>query len=486
MNMPMRPVILLVMSAAFSLVMVGHAWANNLVVTNLAVSVRDTLTAEIKFDIVWENSWRSSSNHDAAWVFFKVRSDAQSAWQHVMLAGAGRNPAGYSDGAGTGIELVVPSDHLGLFVRRSAEGVGTTSVQNVKVVWNFAPSNLAPTNIVRVNAYAVEMVYVAPGSFYVGSGGSGVSEFYQYPDTNTPFLITNEAAITVGAATGNLHYAISKFGGDQGSPIPAAFPKGFNAFYCMKYELTEGQWVDFFNTLTDAQKTTRNIPGAAGKNNRRNTVVWTVGEATTSARTRACSTLSWADGCAFAAWAGLRPMTELEFEKACRGPLKPVANEYAWGDTTIKATMAVVTDNLGKDTAILGNCNFNDCLPHGPYGVGLYAVAGSMRQATGAAYWGILDLSGNLCEQIVTAGNPLGRAYTGLHGDGKLDASGNAAVPGWPNMDARGTGYCGGGWFYPCENARVSNRVINALPCVKGDKTTGWRGVRTAPLPEKK
>ena len=70
--MPMRPVILLVMSAAFSLVMVGHAWANNLVVTNLAVSVRDTLTAEIKFDIVWENSWRSSSNHDAAWVFFKT------------------------------------------------------------------------------------------------------------------------------------------------------------------------------------------------------------------------------------------------------------------------------------------------------------------------------------------------------------------------------------------------------------------------------
>jgi hypothetical protein len=35
-------------------------------------------------------------------------------------------------------------------------------------------------------------------------------------------------------------------------------------------------------------------------------------------------------------------MTELEYEKACRGPLMPVANEYAWGTTTISATTAIV------------------------------------------------------------------------------------------------------------------------------------------------
>jgi len=38
----------------------------------------------------------------------------------------------------------------------------------------------------------------------------------------------------------------------------------------------------------------------------------------------ACNLLSWWDGAKFAAWAGLRPMSELEYEKACRGPLKPV------------------------------------------------------------------------------------------------------------------------------------------------------------------
>ena len=36
--------------------------------------------------------------------------------------------------------------------------------------------------------------------------------------------------------------------------IPSAYPKGYAAFYCMKYEVSEGQWVDFFNTLKDGQK----------------------------------------------------------------------------------------------------------------------------------------------------------------------------------------------------------------------------------------
>ena len=40
-------------------------------------------------------------------------------------------------------------------------------------------------------------------------------------------------------------------------------------------------------------------------------------------------------GVAFADWAGLRSMTELEYEKACRGPLEPVAGEYAFGTNEI-------------------------------------------------------------------------------------------------------------------------------------------------------
>ena len=68
---------------------------------------------------------------------------------------------------------------------------------------------------------------------------------------------------------------------------------------------------------------------------------------------RTCNFLSWQDGYAYAGWAGLRPMTELEFEKACRGPLNPVPHEHAWGSTE----MVIASDlqDEGLPTERYGN-----------------------------------------------------------------------------------------------------------------------------------
>ena len=52
----------------------------------------------------------------------------------------------------------------------------------------------------------------------------------------------------------------------------------------------------------------------------------------------ACNFLNWADGAAYADWAGLRPMTELEYVKASRGTRSPVVNEYAWSTTNLHAS----------------------------------------------------------------------------------------------------------------------------------------------------
>ena len=52
--------------------------------------------------------------------------------------------------------------------------------------------------------------------------------------------------------------------------------------------------------------------------------------------------------CTYLDWAGLRPMTELEYEKICRGPSAPVAGEYAWGSTTI-GTNALVTFSISPE-----------------------------------------------------------------------------------------------------------------------------------------
>ncbi len=39
--------------------------------------------------------------------------------------------------------------------------------------------------------------------------------------------------------------------------LPAAFPKGYAAFYIMKYEISQEQYVGFLNKLTQTQQTAR-------------------------------------------------------------------------------------------------------------------------------------------------------------------------------------------------------------------------------------
>ena len=519
-----------VMAAAVLMAAAGSARANNLVVKNVTVSGRDNKTAYVKFDIAWENSWRSNVNHDAAWVFFKVQTegDVPNNWQHVTLEGVGTNPTDYGIGTGTGIELVVPSDRAGLFVRRSAEGAGPVSVQNVKAVWNFTSNSMVKADNVRLQALAVEMVYVAEGAFSVGSGGTEPGSFTDGAWTSgatTPFRITSEAALLITNAAGHLWgTALSDVNSSIGGAgmLPKDFPKGYAAFYCMKYEITQGQYRDFLNTLTRAQQATRTgvvdyngcevpgrvslvasnfvmsftaamtyrngircpgvIPGAPtnivfGCDGNTNMVF----NETNDAMDRA-SNLSWADGCAFADWAGLRPMTELEFEKACRGPQAPVADEYAWGTTNIgRALQTEAGDGTGTSTVSTpagANCCFENGM-RGPTRAGIFATTNASRQAAGASYWGITELSGNMWERSVTVGNAPGRAFTGTVGDGVLTWDGNANASNWPLAD--GAGFRGGSWNYARAFARASDRTFAASVSAGRCDDLSWRGVRAAP-----
>ena len=149
------------------------ACANNLQVANVAVSKRDGTTAFVTFDIAWQNAWRYTNvNHDAAWVVFKVRQENGTEWQHVKLAYTGVNPSAYSNGVGTAVDLIVPSDGAGLFVRRASEGFGALAVTNVRAVWQIPAGTLVKSGKIVMRALAMEMVYVAEGAFQVGSGGT--------------------------------------------------------------------------------------------------------------------------------------------------------------------------------------------------------------------------------------------------------------------------------------------------------------------------
>ena len=308
-----------------------NSHANNISVSNVYTTGQNTTDGYImvQFDINWENSWRIDNLHgdgitnwDAAWVFIKYRL-AGGDWQHAKLNNSG-NTKGNGIGALIQVGLVdetaafdnSTNPAVGAFIYRSAIGVGNFALAGTRLRWNYRANGLADDAVVDIKVFAVEMVYVPQGSFYVGSGGTETSAFYTYPNTTSPYLISSENAINVGTTNGYLYYASSTYGGDQSGPIPAAFPKGYAGFYCMKYEIVQQQYVDFLNTLTQTQANARKFTasdyryGITGNN---------VGSYATTNPYVACNYLNWDDGTAYSDWSGLRPMSELEFEKLAAG-----------------------------------------------------------------------------------------------------------------------------------------------------------------------
>jgi hypothetical protein len=173
-------------------------------------------------------------------------------------------------------------------------------------------------------------------------------------------------------------------------------------------------------------------------------------------------------------------MTELEYEKSCRGNQNPAANEFAWGNTSATALSALSNASNMSETAsnTSSNIAYNNSFTTGPVRTGIFATGSTSRATSGAGYYGNMELSGNLWERVVTLGNATGRAFSGVHGNGTLTAGGAADVSGWPG--AAGTGWKGGSWLNTTTNsATTSDRAEanNAINTRSAD--AGGRGVRT-------
>jgi formylglycine-generating enzyme required for sulfatase activity len=498
----MRAKILLITVIIFCLIILASndSYTNNISISNVSLTGQNTAGhyTMVKFDIQWENSWRTSSapgNWDAAWVFVKYRIGTD-AWQHAWLNNTGHvNPAGSTISAGL-LDYSLPFNPstnpvLGVFIYRDADGAGTFAKTGVQLRWNYGANGVSDNAVIDIRVYAIEHVYVPQGSFYLGSGGNETSAFYKYPNQTEPFQINGENGITVGTANGNLYYELSTYGGDRQGPIPAEFPKGYNAFYCMKYEISQQGYTDFLNSLTPTQSYNRFYSGSG----HRYGITVSGGAFSTAFPFVACNNLNWADIAAYFDWSGLRPLTELEFEKACRGTLLPVPNEFAWGNTeVISGQYALENSGTGNENissnygTTAGNAAYSSTTPfngliNGPLRTGIFAgnIANTGRVTSGATYYGIMEMSGNLLEHFVTAGNPSGRQFTGANGNGLLTTSGNADVVNWPGSSSLGAGFRGGYWYYYAWYLRVSERGGAAGTDANRYDSDGGRGGRTAP-----
>lgn len=440
--------------------------ANGVTVTNVSLQNQNITnqTWQVQFNLTWNNSWRDGINYDAAWIFIKFRVN-NGQWRHAYL-----NTSGTSTGTGTGSELRVSPDQVGAIANRSLDGYGTYAVTGMQLQWNYGMSSVSNSDLPQVRVLAMEMVQIPQGPFAIGDGNGSSESYYALGVADNNYYVVNTELSPPLRADGSFNNGnnILRIDGDGGVDNDGngvidntGYPVGYNAFFMMKYEITQEQYADFLSMIISSQSAVR-FMSQFGVN--RNRISLSGGAYFTDRPDRACNFLSWYDGLAYADWAGLRPFTETEFEKACRGPLAPQTNEMAWGNSSISPphsannssswTNISGTEN-GTETASSSSNNVNLSSATGyshiygqtdgtstvvsPLRVGIFADAtGDSRINSGASYYGVLDLTGNLSEQMVNITSTNGRNFAGTHGNGAIGTNGEHNVSTWPTGSGNG------------------------------------------------
>ncbi|KIG16557.1 hypothetical protein DB30_04328 [Enhygromyxa salina] len=441
----------------------------------------------------------------------KQRVTSFTAWQHMNVSTLAAD-----HGAPEGTVIVPSEDGVGVFIYRDRDGRGPLGLRGVRLRTTTACDGEA----LKVWIGALEMVYVAPSEFRVGDpqGADGpYCCFYEAGDDDDDgrdrsYVIRSEAAIAVGDEPGMLTWDNTGQMGEH-ADIPAAFPKGSVGYYVLKHQLTQGEYCDFINHLQGHQITIRFPYG--GQGDYRYTVFKTWGSPRVCTRPeRANNWASWADAKAYIWWAGLRPMTEFEYEKAARGPIAPVAGEYAWGSTTLVQSLVILGHESDRPI-VQGNCNLGNAMqpfqggdggqgpvPDDAFRASRYQCSAeavhmpgvidtdqtfTWREETGASHYEIMGLSGNLWEYVISAGVDTGRSFTGDHGTGDLDGTGSPnQANSWPGADHLGIGFRGGSWYTKVTSGRIADRCFGSGLLGYQDRShdTGIRAVRTAPKTE--
>ncbi len=492
--------------------------ANNITTTTGSLVNNTGTTVQVQFNVTWANSWRIDPDRwDAAWLFVKYRA-SDGVWRHCSLNNTGHTAptgstitAGLTDPASAFDASTNPA--VGAFIYRSADGSGTFVANGVQLLWNYSVNGVSLIDVAEIRVFAIEMVNVPQSAFAAGSGGSGNNEF-------TLTTINTAAATTAPTGSGSLGGQAGGFPTGQTAPTSAGWPNGFNAFYCMKYELSQQGYVDLLNTLTYTQQAARTQNGPSspagtgamvtGNSNRNGIDIQTPGVASTTPAIYACNFdgdaifgeaaqdgtdiacnfLGWNDLLVYLDWSGLRPMTELEFEKACRGTQPAVANEYPWGTTAVAVSAYTLSAPGATNEGIATNYSTTSGNAMyagtggtiaGPIRVGIFAANGSNtgRVTSGATYYGVMQMSDDLQEQEITIGTVQGRAFTGTHGNGLLTSGGDADASGWPAP--AGSGFRGGAWDTAATSSRTSDRNLAFFNTGSRINDFGGRGVRTAP-----
>jgi len=417
---------------------------NNLSVMNVTLSSPTVAGVNIGFTIAENNvsTGTTPNNADyntADWIFvkFSTAAGADGTWNHATLTGGSVE---------AGATLAAASDNKGLFLNHTAISAYWTA--GATVTWNYSADGVTSANA-RVKVFAISMVKVPQGEFVYNAGGIGGSG-------NNNFGGGSQA--TVSDAT-------QRPGG-----AAVGWPNGYNSFYIMRYELTQGLYADFLNTVHSstaaALYSSQVMYGHNMSYNAGNIYGMRYGAAD---RFAAKNFLSTVDAWSFLSWAALRPMTEMEFEKAARD-VSPDNWTYPWGNTAPTTSTYSVRNEGGVHSR-----NFMNYTVPGITGKvldsGRYMSGDVFRtpEQTGASPYGIPDLAGNVYEYALNC------SYL------SVPAGGNGTTDrpaGWPADTSTQKGLRGGLWGLGGNYARISDRSSASDTTTTRQSNYGVRGVR--------
>lgn len=375
-------------------------------------------------------------------------------------------------------------------------------------------------NMIRVEdpgAYPYYRLYfeqVTKGKDACEIANVAMSEEDLFEKYGGPYYVFWEGEQTFGTGLDELY---SKDGTESGT-LPLEYPKGLNGFYCMKYEVSQEQYVNFLNMLTYKQQKNRigNNPDVLTKGqyvfgnphmpDMRNGIIVFDKQpgrpvkfannlnpalpyfAQDDGQTLPCNYLTPEDMLAYLDWAGLRPLSEMEYEKACRKPELVRAGEYAWNTTGLSrlnggGEVSGLGTSLEQPVSAARNVNAGNP-SFGPIRCGGFAGSATTQEQAGATFYGVMEMSGNLAEMYYSING--GSGFVGLdednlaHGDGELNFDGAHTMDDyWPDASAGDVFIARGGSFAGADTLlRISDRS-RYIPAGLRDGTVGFRGGRT-------